>query len=92
MLIQGLNWDDENIEHINKHNVSPSEVEDVCYGIHFSRRESKGRYILSGQSTSGRYLNVVLELVNDAIYRPITAFDMSENYKLRYRKRLGKQG
>ena len=90
MRIEGVHWDDSNIEHISKHNVSPSEVEDVCYRIHISRRESRGRYILSGQSASGRYLNVVLERIYDAIYRPITAFGMSENYKRSYRRRLGK--
>jgi hypothetical protein len=91
MRIEGLQWDDENIKHIARHNVTPEEVVDVCYGTHISTRESGGRYILSGQSAGGRYLNVVIERMYDAIYRPITAFEMSENYKRSYRRRLGKK-
>jgi len=87
--IDDLQWDDENIEHIARHNVDPQEVEDVCFGLHISVREKRRRYILSGQSIGGRYLNVVVERVGKGLFRPVTAFDMSENYKRRYRKRLG---
>jgi len=88
MKIDSLYWNDENIEHISKHNVNPQEVEDVCFGTHIIRREGDRRYILSGQSANGRYLNVVIERVDKGVFRPITAFEMSENYKRRYRKRL----
>ncbi len=88
MKIDSLYWDDENIEHISKHNVNPKEVEDVCFGTHIIRRERDRRYILSGQSANGRYLNVVIERVSKGLFRLITAFEMSENYKRRYRKRL----
>ena len=88
MEINSLYWDDENIEHIARHNVNPQEVEDVCFGTHIIGREGDQRYILSGQSANGRYLNVVIERVNKGVFRPITAFEMSENYKRRYRKRL----
>ncbi len=88
MKIDSLYWDDENIEHISKHNVNPQEVEDVCFGTHIIRREGDRRYILSGQSANGRYLNVVIERVSTGLFRLITAFEMSENYKRRYRRRL----
>ena len=90
MIIGELQWDDENIEHIAQHNVNPQEVEDVCFGIHISKREGGQRYILSGQSAGGMYLNVVLERVGKRLFRPVTAFEMSEKYKRRYRKRLRK--
>jgi len=88
MKIDSLYWDDENIEHISKHNVTPQEVEDVCFETHIIRREGDRRYILSGQSANGRYLNVVIERVDRGLFRPITAFEMSESYKRSYRKRL----
>ena len=88
MKIDSLYWDDENIEHISKHNVNPQEIEDLCFGTHIIRREGDRRYILSGQSANGRYLHVVIERVGKGLFRPITAFEMSENYKRRYRKRL----
>jgi len=92
MKIEGLDWDDENIEHIARHNVNPEEAEDVCFGAHISEKTAGQRYILSGQSTDGRYLNVVVERVRKGLFRPITAFEMSENYKRSYRKRLREQG
>lgn len=90
MLINLLEWDDKNVEHIARHNVSPAKVEDVCFGLHISIREGNQIYILSGQSLNGRYLNVVIKRISKGLFRPITAFEMSENYKRQYRKRLRK--
>ncbi len=90
MLISELEWDDDNIGHIARHNVNPKEVEDICFGLHISQKESELRYILSGQTVAGRYLNVVVERIGKGLFKPITAFEMSENYKRSYRKRLGK--
>jgi len=91
MKIDSLQWDDANIEHIGlKHNVSPEEVEDVCFGIHLSRAESRRRYILAGQTARGRYLYVVLERIRGMTFRPITAFEMNDEHKHRFRRRLKK--
>ena len=90
MIINELEWDDQNIAHIARHNVNPEEVEDVCFGFHISERGEDQRYILSGQTGGGRYINVVVERVGKGLFRLITAFEMSENYKRRYRKRLRK--
>lgn len=90
MIISELKWDDENVEHIARHNVNPMEVEDVCFGLHISQKEGDKKYILSGQSADGRYLNVVVERIGRGMFRPITAFEMSKNYKHRYKKRLRK--
>jgi hypothetical protein len=92
VIISELKWDDENVEHIAQHNVNPQEVEDVCFGLHISEKAGTQRYILSGQSTGGRYLNVVIERVGRRLFRPITAFEMSENYKRRYKKRFREKG
>lgn len=61
MKIDVLEWDDENIEHIARHNINPQEVEDVCFGTHLYKRDRPNIYILSGQSSNGRCLNVVIE-------------------------------
>jgi uncharacterized DUF497 family protein len=90
LVIGDLEWDDENVEHIARHNVSPEEVEDICYGFHLSEKAGGGRYVLSGQSSSGRYLNVVIERIGRKLFRTITAFEMSDSYKRKYRKRLSK--
>lgn len=90
MRISQLEWDDDNVEHVARHQVTPQEVEDVCFGFHISRKEDGGRYILSGQSGEGRYLNVVIERVGGGLFRLVTAFEMSESYKRSYRKRIRK--
>ena len=90
MIIGELEWDDENVGHITRHNVTPEEVEDVCFGLHLRVKASRQRYVLSGQTDSGRYLTVVIERISMGLFRPITAFDMSESYKRKYRKILGK--
>ena len=87
MRINELEWVDENTEH----NVNPEEVEDVCFGAHLRRKEGNQRYILSGQTTAGKYLNVVVEQIGKGLFRPITAFEMRECYKRRYRKRMKKE-
>ena len=92
MKIDELEWDDENIDHIARHDINPQEVEDVCFGIHISRKEKDRRYILSGQSNVGRYLNVVIELVWKGIFRPITAFEMGENYKREIQEKVKEVG
>ena len=90
MRISQLEWDDDNVEHIARHEVTPQEVEDICFGLHIARKEFGGRYILAGQSAEGRYLNVVIETVSGSVFRPVTAFEMSETYKKSYRRRIGK--
>jgi uncharacterized DUF497 family protein len=94
MLITGLDWDDDNVAHIARHGVSPSEVADVCYGEHFAEKDpdskshGEDRYILSGQTQSGRYLDVVVERLHGTYFRPVAAFEMTETYKRSYKKRL----
>lgn len=88
MIVGNIQWDDENVAHIARHNVNPQEVEDICFGLHIGRKESNQRYILGGQTATGRYLNIVIERVGKSLFRPITAFEMSENYKSNYRKRF----
>ena len=90
MIIEGLEWDDVNVEHIARHHVNPEEVEDVCFGLHISENAGNQRYVLSGQTAVGRYLNVVVERVGKALFRPITAFETSDGYKSAYKKRLGR--
>lgn len=91
MRIAELIWDDSNVGHIARHKVTPHEVEDICFSPHISVKSEHHKYVLSGQTQIGRYLNVVIERVDKGIFRPITAFEMSENYKRAYRKRMGKR-
>jgi uncharacterized protein len=94
MKISGLEWDDYNISEIARHHVNPEEVEDVCYGLHIVKKDpatknnKKERYILAGKASNGKYLDVIIEKLHGSYFRPVTAFEMSENYKNSFRRRI----
>ena len=88
MKISRLEWDDVNIEHIATHGITPTEVEDVCFGTHIAYRGKYARNILYGQADNGKYIIVVLMHLYETVFRTITAHEMSENKKHAYRKRL----
>ncbi len=84
MRIAKLEWDDYRVEHIAEHGVEPDEVcED---SLHLAHRQGRNRYRLYGQTAEGRYLFVVLESVEGAIYKPITARDMTAGEKQNFRR------
>jgi uncharacterized DUF497 family protein len=89
MRISKLEWDDDRIEHIARHQVEPDEVWEVCQDpFHLAHREGRNRYRVYGQTTEGRYLFVVLERIEGGRYKPITARDMTTTEKRNYRKLL----
>ena len=92
MRITELEWDDVNVEHIARHGVNISEVEDICFEPHLSSRGHNRRYILYGKTSDGRYLKVVLERLSAAIFRPITALDMTTRQRHNYRMFMKKRG
>jgi hypothetical protein len=80
-------WDLEddpegNYQHILEHDVTPDEVEEVL-NDRMSRtttRVSSGRPITFGWTSTGRYIGVVWELVEDdpRVVYPITAYLVPE--------------
>lgn len=84
--MSGLNftsilWDRDddphgNVRHIARHNVTMDEVEDVFKnptGTDTSR--SSGRPVVFGDTSKGRHLMVVYEVVDASTVYPITAYD-----------------
>lgn len=90
MLQINLDWDDERVEHIAKHQIEPEEVEAVCQGRHLRERGRKGRLYILGQTEEGRYLFIVLAHRRSGHYRVITAREMTNDERRRYRKRVRK--
>lgn len=86
MIINDLLWDDKNVEHIAAHGVSPAEVEDVCFGLNYCKKEGQCRYLLRGQTADGKYLMVAVESIGMGVFRPITAFEMTKGYKSGFRR------
>jgi len=89
MEIRQFEWDDNNIEHIVRHRVSPDEVEDVAFDDDpwIRKGRKKARY-MPGHTIAGRYLFVVYVLKGQGIARVITSVDMDDKTKRLYKKRF----
>lgn len=85
-MIHRLIWDERNISHIAKHNVTPSEAEKVCYSPKSIVYRRGDRYIVLGQTGAGRYLFVVLEFLGKGTARVITARDMDKKERRLYHR------
>ncbi len=82
MEIREFEWDDNNIEHLSRHGVSPDEVEDVAFDDDpWIRKGRKGTRYMLGHTIAGRYLFVVYVLRSKGIARVITAMEMDEKTK-----------
>ena len=89
MKIQNISWDQETVDHIANHRVSPEEVEQVLfndYDIPVIMRGKQNKYITYGVTDSGRLLFVVW-VSKYRKTRIVTARDMTKKEKQFYRKR-----
>ena len=92
MHIDYLAWDDWNVEHIAGHGITVAEVEKVCHaGQPLVRRAGVTRYGLIryhvyGQTTSGRYLFIVLDDEAAGVFYTVTAREMTEREKQLFRR------
>ncbi len=83
MKIERISWDEETVDHISNHSVSPEEVEEVLFNGMDSpliMRGKEGRYLAYGKTNGARLLLVVWA----SKYRKtkiITARDMSKKEK-----------
>lgn len=82
-----FDWDDANISHIARHDVTPEETEEVLLGspldVGFDIENGEERWSYVGETNEGRILRVLLTLQKERI-RVITAFDSSTRLKVRY--------
>ena len=87
MRFDRLLWDDWNVEHIARHEVTPEEVEQVCRFKPKIRRGRCGRYLVLGRTAEGRYLLVVLSPKDGGKMKPITARDMDDKERRLYQRK-----
>ena len=78
MRIDDFQWDEENIDHIARHGVSPEEVEEACYRRPFVLKGRGGTYLIYSQTDDGRYLLVVARYKGRGMIRVITSRDMTD--------------
>ncbi len=81
-----LEWTDEDIDHIRRHNIEPEEVESIFESkIYYKRR--KEFYDFLGMTKGGRILFVVLEKLEGNTYRVAIARNATSTEKGLYVKR-----
>lgn len=68
-----LRWTPNNVSHIRRHDVRPTEVEEVFTGEPVEQVGHSGRSIFVGPTKNGRMLAVVVEEEEGAVYYPVTA-------------------
>ena len=89
MKIQNITWDQETVDHIARHAVSPEEVEQVLFNdedVPIIMRGRENKYLIYGETDSGRFLFIVW-VSKYRKTRIITARDMTIKEKQFYRKR-----
>jgi uncharacterized DUF497 family protein len=89
-MIREFFWSSDRVEHIAGHEVTPEEVEQVCFGRSLVlRTKASGKnpvYHVLGQTDAGRHLFcVVIEFPGEKGYL-VTARPMTEKEKRRFRK------
>jgi len=84
VIINAFIWDDFNIQHIAKHQISPNEVEEVLNRPYIITKEERKRHTIYGITLNNRMIIVVIESRDNDNYYPITAYDMSSRQKKFY--------
>jgi len=88
LKIHELIWPEDRIDHIAKHNVTPAEVEEVCFSksliIHAKSEGKNPVYYTLGQTAAGRYLFCVVIQFPDGKGYPVTARPMTPKEKRRF--------
>lgn len=87
MVISGFQWDDGNVGHIERHGLTPEEVEEVFAGDYKVRRTRQGRYIALGQTLDGRLILVVFRRLPGGLARVVTARNMDTSERRLFRRK-----
>jgi len=91
IVIRRLIWDSWNIAHIDRHDVTPDEVEDVCHGDYITSQTYKGRIRVVGPTSTGRMLAIILAPCERGTYYAVTAHNANTGEQQRYYELKGRQ-
>ena len=91
-------WDEDNILHIARHNITPEQVEEVYYSegilatVAVKKQRTAGRefrYRLWGTDAAGNYIEVIIAIFPQyGVWRCVTAYRMNQGAKKAYMKRV----
>jgi uncharacterized DUF497 family protein len=87
VVVSGFDWDENNILHIERHQFTPEEVEEVFEGDHKVRRTGQKRYIALGETFDGRLAFVVFRRLPRGLIRVVTARDMEDKERRLFRRK-----
>ena len=87
MLISGFDWDDDNLLHIERHQFTPEEVEEVFAGDYKIRRTRQELYVALGETLDGRLAFVVFRRLPRGLIRVVTARDMEDSERRLFRRK-----
>jgi uncharacterized DUF497 family protein len=88
-----LEWDDANLEHFERHGVSPEEVEEVFEDRIVRRRggtDAPDRLRVLGRTAGGRYLTLICQHRQGRMLRPITGWEMRPHERDLYGRQTGR--
>ena len=72
-------WTDEAIEHLDEHNISPEDFEDVvCRPIGVGKSRSSGLPVAFGYTEDGRYFIAVYKMLDETTVFPVTAYEVKK--------------
>ena len=85
-----FDWDENNINHIARHNVTPEEVQSAFYdsrriGVSPRKVSQERRWAMLGSTQYGRILFVVFTR-REGLIRVVTARDATDKEKRTYRR------
>lgn len=88
--VERLIWDEGNIAHIARHEVTPQEVDEVCHNDPAQLTGHSGRIMFVGPTNTGRAVSVVLEQdVEKDTWYPVTARSADKKERRFYKLQKG---
>ena len=87
MAVSRFDCDDDNIFHIERHEFTPEEVEEVFAGNYKVRRTRQKLYIALGETLDGRLAFVVFRCLRRGVIRVVTARDREDKERWLFRRK-----
>ncbi len=84
-------WDEDNVEHLARHGITPDEVEGLFQGPLLLRRggtDAPDRARVLGRTAAGRYLTIVIQEKAGGVTRPFTGWDMRPHERNLYDRQI----
>lgn len=73
-------WDEDNIDHLERHQVTPEEAEEVFFNRYLitpnKKKHGPRRFRIDGQTNANRHLRLIIEDLGKNIARVITGWDL----------------